>query len=378
MRFDVERAYQLAKFSQAAYRDESKLDADELKVDFVKQIGFDAFTENGPLGISVTLGGTRKDLILAFRGTVFEIRSWESLLLAAANWIIDLAFDQVEHARFGWRIHSGFSHVINHVWEEIDDTVRSHLRPGQRLWITGHSLGGALANLAANEFSAAGIVAVAGAYTYGAPRVGDAAFASAYHIPHFRIENGHDVVPHLPPPPSLVGLGRMILAGPLDALEELLQERTLLAAQLDGDFARDLAAFLGDFVDAVRRLTSIEYKHAGALCYFDPDGDLIDLNGELELPAELRIWIDEDDLKHLANIGLDLLRFVAFLVQLVEGLQNLNFRFLADHRMASYLNRLEMLMRLNDAPVPASGHNVRDVLVQPAAGFGSILRLLQP
>ena len=77
--------------------------------------------------------------------------------------------------------------------------------------ITGHSLGGALATLAAYELTLAGYV-VAGVTTFGSPRVGNARFAASFHaVVHERdassVTLGEVLAPAAnddaaPPPPS--------------------------------------------------------------------------------------------------------------------------------------------------------------------------------
>ena len=50
---------------------------------------------------------------------------------------------------------------------------------------------------------------VRAAVVFSAPRVGDRRFAASYPLPLLRIEHRHDLIPHLPLPPSLAGmLGR--------------------------------------------------------------------------------------------------------------------------------------------------------------------------
>jgi hypothetical protein len=73
---------------------------------------------------------------------------------------------------------------------------------GKPLYLAGHSAGGALATLAARRLHEAG-VPVRGAVVFSSPRVGDRAFAATYPVQLVRIERRHDVVPHLPLPPSL-------------------------------------------------------------------------------------------------------------------------------------------------------------------------------
>ena len=72
-----------------------------------------------------------------------------------------------------------------------------------RLLITGHSLGGALAqlftlDLAYSEYKSIRVVH----YNYASPRVGDAAFAGALNAvtPIVRVQNTYDLVPCAPPP----------------------------------------------------------------------------------------------------------------------------------------------------------------------------------
>jgi alpha-beta hydrolase superfamily lysophospholipase len=62
------------------------------------------------------------------------------------------------------------------------------------LYYTGHSLGGALATLAASLRPPCAV------YTFGAPRIGNAEFAQTLAgIPVFNVFNPKDIVPELPP-----------------------------------------------------------------------------------------------------------------------------------------------------------------------------------
>jgi len=72
----------------------------------------------------------------------------------------------------------------------------------QPLVVIGHSLGAAEAAVAMYDLKANGYNVVR-TYTFGQPRVGDAAFASAFEqdfagAEHFRITHAEDPVPHLP------------------------------------------------------------------------------------------------------------------------------------------------------------------------------------
>ncbi len=111
------------------------------------------------------------------------------------------------------KVHTGFFLA----WASIEDAVLAQIdrwrseQSGQTpklppLYITGHSLGGALATMAAAALSDYG-VDVAGVYTFGQPRVGDRTFTNQLnahtHGKVFRFVNNNDIVPHVPPPFSI-------------------------------------------------------------------------------------------------------------------------------------------------------------------------------
>jgi hypothetical protein len=88
--------------------------------------------------------------------------------------------------------------------------TRSAASPAKPVYVTGHSKGGPLANLAAMRLRAAlpktTPVMVA---TFAGARPGDDAFAAGYNaaIPHgARYEYADDIVPHLPPSDEFVAM----------------------------------------------------------------------------------------------------------------------------------------------------------------------------
>lgn len=87
----------------------------------------------------------------------------------------------------GGLVHEGFMKDIAEVWNDTNGRqgLKSYLQPllagGTRtLWITGHSLGAALATLAAERAVRDAGFDVSGVYTYGSPRVGDIQFKQKY------------------------------------------------------------------------------------------------------------------------------------------------------------------------------------------------------
>jgi triacylglycerol lipase len=147
--------------------------------------------------------GSHAALIVIFRGTRLHVRSLMDLAeLVVINqsdlWTDSQFFPAVCQA--GGRVHAGFLRAFAEICAELDALVQA--KPaGQKLWLAGHSLGGALATLAAAHI---GREAVQGLYTYGCPRVGDSKFASVLpESGHFRFVHRDDWV--VEQPPALLG-----------------------------------------------------------------------------------------------------------------------------------------------------------------------------
>jgi len=139
---------------------------------------------NGPMvqGALVTTGeaGENGYAALVFRGTVGRLASWlGNLDMAMTPW------------PRGGRVHRGFNTMLMELWDEISKALDAVHVP---LFYTGHSLGGALATLAASLRPPQAV------YTFGAPRVGDAAFAETLAgMPLYHVCNPKDIVTALPP-----------------------------------------------------------------------------------------------------------------------------------------------------------------------------------
>jgi triacylglycerol lipase len=138
-------------------------------------------------------------LIVAFRGTRLEVHSVldraELVVINQADLWTDCRFPTSPFGSQG-RVHSGFLTAFIEIQGTLDE-ILSRRRPGQRLWLTGHSLGGALAAIASAYL---GESRVQGLYTYGCPRVGNAAFTKLLpKSAHFRFVHGSDWVCAVPP-----------------------------------------------------------------------------------------------------------------------------------------------------------------------------------
>ena len=147
---------------------------------------------------AVVLGGTDK-VVLAFRGTRPD---------QLTDWMADFEIEKVSFSDYFpspdvGMVHEGFCRLLAGSWPEIQAAVSRYQDNGQPLWITGHSLGGALATLATAAYTFAAREPVNGLYTFGQPRVGDLAFCtqSETHFGDimFRFVNDEDIVTRVPP-----------------------------------------------------------------------------------------------------------------------------------------------------------------------------------
>ena len=185
-------------------------------------------------------------LVLAFRGTEKKISDW----LTDAD-----CFATVEGES---KIHTGFLDAFTKHKDSEGRTARMVVEEilsgadaktdGQPLplFITGHSLGGALALLATK------LVApdVTGAcYTFGAPRLANYEYFRLVKTPVYRVVNSSDVVPRVPP-----GAAMFVLRGLFEGLARL----TAIAGPPVSAFLTRVEEFMG-------KLSG--YRHHGDLRY---------------------------------------------------------------------------------------------------------------
>lgn len=167
-----------AEFSRLAYADfTSALEPSLSSIGFhlvasFERDGTEAFLARGP-----------DFAVLAFRGSD-DLRAWTANVnILPASW------------RGGGEVHRGFAAALEVVWADVEAALSGVAGP---LLFTGHSLGGALATLAASLRPEAQL------YSYGAPRVGDRDFRTAMagrSGTARRYVNHRDIVCRVPPAP---------------------------------------------------------------------------------------------------------------------------------------------------------------------------------
>jgi hypothetical protein len=156
----------------------------------------------------VYVGTNDQSIVVAFRGseaptTLDGLKDW--LLTNANNYLIlpeGRAGTDFAAAGVGARFHKGFLEALDLVWQPLLAAVNQAAQAKDRhVWVTGHSLGGALALLAAWRLQR-NFVSIHEIVTFGAPMVGNDAAAKGFEQEFsgkiFRYVDFEDVVPHLP------------------------------------------------------------------------------------------------------------------------------------------------------------------------------------
>lgn len=140
--------------------------------------------------VRVLRSGTTAAFVAA--GSDFAVLAFQGTTRGIDELKIDLDARRVPLGDTGATVHSGFLGAFRSIETQVDAGLA--LVAGLPVWYTGHSLGGALALLAAAHRAPRSLV------TFGAPRVGDTALAGVLGgVPTARFVNGCDVVPTLPP-----------------------------------------------------------------------------------------------------------------------------------------------------------------------------------
>lgn len=137
--------------------------------------------ETGTHAMLVEFVGPSPFAVLAFRGTEQTPNDFITELNIGTPPLVQNKID----------VHDGFAKALDSVWREIDAALAQLNCP---VFYTGHSLGAALATLAAVRRTPRAI------YSFGSPRVGNQAFASSLAtVPIYRVVNDEDIITTVPP-----------------------------------------------------------------------------------------------------------------------------------------------------------------------------------
>ncbi len=190
----------MAKMSKLAYlffeKDDTELKAALSEAEF-KLIK--CFNEKGTQAF-LAKRVSDKIAVLAFRGTQAQGLTLETFFDVFTDLYAVMRIDAN-----GVKTHRGFQQAFQRVEREV--LVQAQNLSGYGLYITGHSLGGALALIATNAINTKNLTAC---YTFGSPKVGNEEFDDKIKSPIYRIVNAYDVVPFLPFTPIMSPLFGLI------------------------------------------------------------------------------------------------------------------------------------------------------------------------
>ena len=182
---DWRKAAILGLLSKTAYEDDI-----ELMSFLATGMGFEecrSFQANNSAAHALI---SEKVIVVAFRGTEFT---------SLSDWKTD-AYTKFLGVRGVGRMHTGFHAAYEDVRKDVEKVINEN--KGKKIWLTGHSLGGAMAVVCGVQLQNSKMVDPQ-IITYGHPRIGDNQTARwidrNLSKSYQRIVNDNDVVPTLPP-----------------------------------------------------------------------------------------------------------------------------------------------------------------------------------
>ena len=195
-RFELLNAWWLAEASLLAYADP------EFAVPRFREAGFDTVERFSDESTQCYAVHNEDFAVVAFSGSDMRVRDdTDNASDVLTDWLVNLDAGMVDSERVG-RVHKGFRAALDEIWDPQDKDENQRLKPyldgicedgHRKAWFTGHSLGAALATLAAGRYEHAPEL-----YTFGSPRVGDSAYAQSLSCNAYRFVHDRDIVCKVP------------------------------------------------------------------------------------------------------------------------------------------------------------------------------------
>ena len=175
----IQRALIAAQLAAYAYKNEKPA------ITACKKLGFVWVKLISKDGAECLVAKDRNDLWFAFRGTE---PSKLNDVMADLNVMKNVA-------NAGGKVHGGFQQEVNDLWMDVLSELEHNdqLKVRKDVYMTGHSLGAAMATIAATRYIPEEL------FTFGSPRVGGVHFIKNIRCPHLRFMNNNDIVCRIPP-----------------------------------------------------------------------------------------------------------------------------------------------------------------------------------
>ena len=164
----------------------------------LEEKGFECrdFINNEETDTQCFIASSEEKLVISFRGTSSIKDAFTDLLIVKTN------YPKSKRWFFKPKAHFGFVNAYLSVRPRIHEILsRCLLIKPYQVYVTGHSLGGALATLCALDLKET-MHLDPGVYTFGSPKVGNFWFVRRFnkHVKNsFRFVNDDDMIPWLPP-----------------------------------------------------------------------------------------------------------------------------------------------------------------------------------
>lgn len=221
-----------------------------------------------------TLPGTPGSVVLSFRGThPPDINGIPDAASFLEDWANNFEAAPIEVPEVPGHVHAGFWESVDALWTApFVNEVQQRLAAcaSKRLYVTGHSKGGAAAHLAAMRLIGELGITPTAVVSFAGARPGTQDFANAYQAQQIKIrryEYGDDIVPHLPP-------SDFFLTHLKDALQRFAVMRPELFSLFAGPFKKHLDA-LPELLNAIDKISAHNYVSVGELHYLTPLGDVV-------------------------------------------------------------------------------------------------------
>lgn len=186
--FSLVNAWWLAEASTLVYADEAYVRPRFTEAGLERIIFFNRS------GTQCFIASNSRFAIVVFRGS----ETWNRDNRFDPRQMISDFFTDIDIRLSDWirggKVHTGFMTALDSIWDDMQPEIKRLQDQGVLIWLTGHSLGAALATLAADRLQN-----VQGLYTFGSPRVGDQEFQQRFGLKAFRVVNGRDIVADIPP-----------------------------------------------------------------------------------------------------------------------------------------------------------------------------------
>lgn len=200
--YHEETALSLAIACELAYQDKATIIATTPTWGFT-EVDFFNVEKGVDIDTQCFVMANASDIVIVFRGSDSK-----------SDWFANFQASQEAGPLSNSKAHEGFQDALFPAVISITNIIDKFNTANKKIWVTGHSLGGALCSLYAgmlieNNYS------VYGLYTFASPRPGNANFAKQLNElvkgPHYRVVNSNDIVPHVPPEPFFSHAGKRII-----------------------------------------------------------------------------------------------------------------------------------------------------------------------